>query len=79
MKLTLKERRTMAMIRQLDARQREELLLHMERQLIANRLTARVSGVKRLKIVDNKTIERHYGRPRWCTTSRKPPKAGSAA
>lgn len=71
MKLTAKERDTIEMFRQLDSRQREELLGTMQRQLLANRITVRVGGLRKMKIVDNGTIEKHYGLPHWRTKKRK--------
>lgn len=71
MKLTPKERDALEMLRQLDSRQRDEMLGEMQRQLLANRITTRVGGMRRLKIVDNSQIEKHYGAPTWRPKKRK--------
>lgn len=61
MKLTPKERAALSMLRRLDERQRAELLGQIRRQLLANRITARVGRLRRLKIVGNEKIEKAFG------------------
>lgn len=64
MKLTAKERaRAVELLGKLDARQREKLLKTMERQVLANDITKRVGKMRRLEIVDDKKIVKHYGLP----------------
>ena len=73
MKLSTKERKAIDMLRELDARQRDKLLDHMRRQVLANRITAKVAGVRRLRTVDDSKIERAFGAaPYWRAKSRKP-------
>lgn len=65
MKLTAKEKTALTLFRELHARQRDKLLAQMERQVLANQITERVSGTK-LDIVDDKKIEKSYGTaPKW--------------
>lgn len=77
MKLTAKERSAITMLRKLDARQREKLLGNMQRQLIANAITARVSGLTHLKLVDDKRIEKTFGAPPWRPKKRQPKNRGN--
>ncbi|HJT63109.1 MAG TPA: hypothetical protein VJ797_15675 [Burkholderiales bacterium] len=64
MKLTDREKRELDLLRALDTKQRDKLLEQMERQVLANRITERVAG-RKLRIVDDKKIERAFGAPRW--------------
>lgn len=65
MKLTLKEKATIAMFRELHAKQRDALLAQLERQILANGITERVTGQK-LAIADDAKVEKAFGPPpRW--------------
>lgn len=66
MKLTAREKKAVEMLRKLDASQRDEVLERMRRDLLANRITMRAGGMRRLKIKENKRIERAFGTaPNW--------------
>lgn len=62
-KLSNTERKAVTMLRLLQIPQREELLAQMERQVIANRISVRVGGLRKLRIPSDKKIERAYGTP----------------
>lgn len=61
MKLTAEEKRTVAALRELDSNQRDDIIAYINRQVLANRITARVSGVPELSTVSNRKVERAYG------------------
>lgn len=61
MKLSAKERLAVEMMRKLDTRQREKILGNMERQVQANAITKRVGRLRKLQIVDDKKIVKHFG------------------
>lgn len=65
MKMTTKERKALEMLRELEPKQRADILGQMERAVLANRITLKVSGARKLKLATNKRIERTYGLPRW--------------
>lgn len=66
MKLTGKERRALRMLRELDSQQRDHILDEMHRHVLANRITARVSGRRRVRTVPDKKIEGAFGKaPPW--------------
>lgn len=66
MKLTLRERKAIELLRMLDSRQRNETLATIERQVTANRITARVGKLRRLRIVDDRKIVKAFGTaPLW--------------
>lgn len=66
MKLTAKERKAIELLRQLDVRQRDELLARIERELAANKITARVGKVRRLRIIEDKKVVKAFGTaPLW--------------
>ena len=70
---TTKERKALSMLRRLDATQREDLLGQMERQVLANRITARISGMRRIRTVGNRRIEKAFGTaPQWRLKKGKP-------
>lgn len=68
MKLSEKERKAVAMLRQLHAQQREDVLADMERRVIANRIANRVSmrigQLTKLDIPANRKVAKHYGLPK---------------
>lgn len=66
MKLSAKEKKLIDVLRDLDAQQRDKFLDSMRRQVIANRITAKIAGVRQLRIVDDRKIERAFGAaPHW--------------
>lgn len=73
MKLKPKEQKALELLRQLDARQRDHLLGVMQRQVLANQITARVGGLRKLKIPHDREIEAAFGpAPRWKGKRRAP-------
>lgn len=62
MKLTERELETLAMLRRLPARQRNALVARVKRQLEANRLVQEISGLRSLTLVDDRAIERAFGK-----------------
>lgn len=66
MKLTAKERKALELLRQLDTRQRDEVLARMQREIAANQITARVGKLRRLKVVEDKKVIKAFGTaPIW--------------
>lgn len=66
MKLSDQERKALAMIRQLHSRQREKLIGQLESQVIANRVSRRVGQLRKLKIPEDRKVEKAFGGvPRW--------------
>lgn len=63
MKLTEKEKRAVIILRQLDAQQREHILGHIQRQFMANRLMQRIAKLRRLRTVEDRKVEKAFGRP----------------
>jgi hypothetical protein len=56
--------------RALDIRQRDEILARMRRQVMANRITARVGKIRTLRVVDDKKIIKAFGTaPSWKTSN----------
>lgn len=61
MKLSDKERKAVAMLRQLHAHQQEELLATIERHVIANRISIRVGKLRKLKPPTNQKVAKAFG------------------
>lgn len=65
MKFTAKERKVVEMLRQLDPQQNRQFVEYLERQAMANAVTARVSGLGRVRTVPDRRIEKAFGSPPW--------------
>jgi hypothetical protein len=72
-KLKENERKAVAMLRLMDGLQRKELTDKMEAQVIANRVSMRIGGIRKLRIPVDLKIEDAFGEaPHVKPRKRKP-------
>lgn len=71
MKLSKKETLAVSMLRKLDGPQRENILAEIHRTVIANQITKKAGGLKKvMPVLDHKIIKAYGKVPPWRKTKK---------
>ncbi len=59
------EKAVLRMLRDLDVRQRDEIVKELRVAVLANKVTMRIASMKKMRTVTNRTVDKAFGAAPW--------------